>query len=71
MSLSGNEELHYFKKDVIRKVKEWPFNYTSNDPDEQYVNTVRHSAQSAAITSATFRARYTVLFCTTQCIYTL
>lgn len=38
MQLTSNEDLHYFKKEAIRRVKEWPFFYDSNEPDEQYVS---------------------------------
>lgn len=38
MKLASNEDVHFLKKEVIRKVKEWPFFYDSHDPSEQYVS---------------------------------
>lgn len=37
MLLSSSEDLHYFKKQVIIKMKEWPFYYRAASAEEQYV----------------------------------
>ena len=36
MMLSTNEELHYFKKQIINKIDGFPFYYQSNNTNEQY-----------------------------------
>lgn len=39
MKLSGNEELHYFKKQVVQKIKGYPFYFDSGGQlDQQYVS---------------------------------
>jgi len=44
MSTVGNEELHLFKKEIIQKVKEAPFFYHSDKPEDNYVGVCSRAA---------------------------
>jgi len=37
MQLAPAEDLYYFKKQVIRKMAEWPFYHVARNSEEQYV----------------------------------